>query len=185
MQPAIFKKVIGFLGLVSLVLFGAIYFVYNQIKSKSEKIAIVEHDLSQTNNRYDYLVSTQRLISDIAPQIEKASNSIVSKNGDVSFIENLESLAKSYNLQIQIDSLNIAVDSKAGSSTPATLKIKAKTEGSWTNSYLFLSEIESMPIKIKINRFAFDADEDIPSDGSKISVKTWKTSFEISVLKYQ
>lgn len=185
MQSSLFKKIIIFLSITAFLLFGAIYFVYAEIRDKSEKIAMADNDLSQKNNRYNYLVSMQKLVSDIEPEIEKINNSIILRTGDVAFIENLEGLARSYDLSVQIESLNLVSDPKSSSSTPATLRIKAKTIGSWANSYLFLSELESLPFKIKVNKFAFQISKDIPKDGKSLPNNIWETSFEISVLKYK
>lgn len=186
-QASFLKKVIAFLSLVSLALFGAIYFVYQEIKIKNEKVSSVEQDLSQKSTRYDYLLSTKKLIENIELDIKKIDNSVVGKSGDVAFIEDLELLAKSNGLKIEIESLNLENDSKNASSTITTLKVKAKTEGDWVGMYSFVSEIESLPIKIKINRFALITEGELTSSQAKPvdQNKNWQGSFEISVLKYK
>ncbi len=184
-QP--FKKIIILLSAVSLSLFIAMYFVYVEIRSKNEKVSSVEQDLSQKNTRYDYLVSMQKLVKDIEVDIKKIDESIVPKSGDVGFIEKIESLAKKNNLNIQIESLNLTSDPKAENSTVSTLKIKASVDGSWLNMYMFVSEIESLPIKIKVNRFSLKNKDEIPADRTKMAGlgKEWRGSFEISVLEYK
>lgn len=186
MESSFSKKVISILGIITVLLFVAIYFVFNEIRLKNEKIAVVEHDLSEKNNRFDHLLSMQNLISNIEPDIEKLNQSIVSKNGDVDFIESLESMARFYNLSIKIDSLTLVSDPQASSSTPLTLKLKATTVGSWTNSYLFFSEIESMPFRIKIEKSSIFVNNDaVVTDTTQATNNTWKGTVELSVLKYQ
>ncbi len=186
-QPRPFKKIIIVLSIICLSLFAIMYFVYAEIRSKNQKVSSVQQDLSQKNTRYDYLVSMQKTVMDIEMDIKKINDSIIPKSGDVAFIEKIESLAKNRDLNIQIESLNLVSDPKAGSSTVATLKIKASVDGVWSNMYLFASELESLPVKIKVNKFSLSNKDKIPSDKTKIAElgKEWKGSFEISVLEYK
>ena len=91
------------------------------------------------------------------------------------------------NLNIQIESLNLTSDPKAESSSVSTLKIRARVEGLWADVYAFASKIESLPVKIKVNKFSLENIDKIPVDRSKIEGigKEWRGSFEISVLEYK
>lgn len=186
-QSKLFKKIIIGLSLISTALFVLIYFVYLDIKAKNEKISLVEQELASKNNRYDYLVSMQKLVQDIEPDIKKIDESIISKSADVDFIENLEALARSRDLTIQIFSLNLVADSKLSSSTVSTLKIKAKAEGSWASVYTFLSELESLPFKVKINQFSIISNDNLALSraGSLTQEQKWQATFDISVLEYK
>ncbi len=185
-QSKPFKKIISVLVLVSVLLFVAMYFVYAEIRSKNLRVSEVEQDLSQKNTRYDYLLSMQKLVKDSENDIKKIDDSIVPKSGDVLFIETIENLAKSHNLTITIESLNLTSDPKLESNV-ATFKIKASVEGLWSDLYLFASEIESIPVKVKINKFSLKNKDEIPADKTKIANmgKSWRGSFEISVLEYK
>jgi len=184
-QSKLFIKIILLLIICTLSLFGVIYFVYFEIKEKNEKIMNVEQDISTQNSKHDYLVSAQKLIEDIEPDIAKIGDSIVSSNGDVAFIENLEFIARSYDLSIQIDSLTIEDDLKNESNPISTLKIKAKINGSWTNTYVFLSELESLPFKLKINKFNLISSGEVSNVDKTSSNIDWQALVEISVLKYK
>lgn len=185
-QSKPYKKIIVALSIASLLLFAGMYFVYAEIRSKNQKVAEVERDLSQKNTRYDYLLSMQKLVKDSEVDIKKIDDSVIAKSGDVAFIEKIESLAKSYSLTIDIESLNIVVDPKSDSNI-ATFKIKASVDGAWSNIYLFSSELESLPIKVKVNKFLLKNKDEIPADKTKIGNlgKNWKGSLEISVLEYK
>jgi hypothetical protein len=186
-QARSFKKIIALLTILSLVLFAAMYFVYMEIKSKNEKVSSVEQDLTQKNTRYDYLLSMQKLIKDSEVDIKKIDDSIVAKSADVAFIEKIESLAQSHDLDIQIESLNLSSDPKAENTSVSNFRIKANIEGLWGNIYLFISEMESLPIKVKINKFSLKNKDEIPTDKTKLAGlgKNWRGSFEISVLEYK
>ncbi len=185
-KPNLHLKLIGTLSLIAIMLSIAIYFMYHDIKSKNESILQVENNLSFKNTEYDYLVSMQNFIMESESEIAKINSSIISKDGEVAFIENLESRARSYNLKIEIDSLNLASnDTKTASSTVSTLKIKASAEGSWANIYKFISEVESLPERIKINKISLSYRGDLLDQTIPEQNKIWGASFEVSVLKYQ
>lgn len=185
-QTKSFKKIIILLVLICISLFMVMYFVYVEIRSKNLNVSKVEQDLSQKNTRYDYLLSMQKLVKESEVDIKKIDNSIVPKSGDVAFIEKIESLAKNHDLSISIESLNLTSDIKNDSSI-ATLRIKATVEGLWLNMYLFASELESLPIKIRINKFLLKNKDELPTDKTKLGSlgKVWRGSFEISVLEYK
>jgi len=182
-----FKKILWTLGLLILVIFIAYYFLWRDIKSKNERISTLSQDISSESVRQDYLILTQKVIESVNTDISRINNSIVAKDGDVSFIENLETLAKSNGLTITIDSL-IFEDSPQTSSAGLTVfRINAKTRGNWAGTYTFLSQLESSPFKIKINKFTFLGSEGETLDGKKPSLSNivWQGAFEIAVLKYK
>lgn len=179
------KQTISILSLAVLALFAAQYFLYRDIKTKNEKVGTLEHELSLQNNRQDYLISMQRLIQSMSGDIESINNSIVPADGDVEFIENIESIGKNNGLKVTIDSLVFEDDPSYKNANVTGLKVKAKTSGSWSGTYAFLTELESLPVKVKINRFALS---NVSSDAGIDTKKTgqiWQTGFEIVVLKYK
>ena len=128
------------------------YFLFKDIRLRNEHISKLSQEVSSLSSKQDYLVSTQKMIGSINQDIIRIDNSIITKDGDVAFIENLELIAKSNGLTLNIDSLVFEDDTKLTGAGLTTLKIKAKTTGNWSNTYRFLSQIESLPFKIKVNR---------------------------------
>jgi len=171
-----------------VVIFGLCYLVYQDIKYKNENHHTLSHSLLFQNDKLAYLVSTQKAIDNISSDIVRIDSSVVSKEGEVDFIENLESIARENGLSIEIDSL-VFEDKGDGSSNPINvLKIKAKTKGSWRGSYVFLSRLESSPFKIKIDKFSLiNNGTEIPISDKKVGVPSgdWQSTFEIAVLKYK
>jgi organic radical activating enzyme len=184
-QSGLFKKILVILSLVSLLLFVAIYYVYRDIRIKNETILTVEQDLFSKNTRHEYLTSLQKLFESIEPKINKVESTIVPSGGEVAFIEDLEALARGLNIDITIDSLNLATDPKIASSTLSTLRVRAKYSGAWSNMYRFISEIESLKNKIKINRITLSNQEELTATRSANTHKNWQGVFEISVLEYK
>ena len=171
-----------------VVIFGLCYLVYQDIKDKNENHHTLSHGLLFQNDKQDYLVSTQKTIDNINPDITRINSSVVSKEGEVSFIENLESIARINGLSIEIDSLVFEDRGDSSSSLISVLKIKAKTKGSWYGSYVFLARLESLPFKIKIDRFSLantGTEVPVPDEKGGVPNGDWQSTFEIAVLKYK
>lgn len=180
-----FIKISSFLTIIVLLLFWMHYFLYKEIRKINEDVSTKEQNLSLQERRQDYLVSTQKLMESMSSDIESVNNSIVAIDGDVNFIENLESVAKNNGLNIDIDSLVFKDNPASGSANITEFKVQAKTSGTWEGTYKFLSQLEALQFKVKIIRFAFNTD--VPESGNEIDVsnKIWKSNFEIVVLKYK
>ncbi len=187
MQNNKFLKIILFvLGLAVLLVFVLYYFVYEDIKSKNQHVSTLSNDLSSQSAKRDYLILTQKVIQNIGIDINRINNSIIAKDGDVKFIENLESIARQNGLTMTIDSLVLADNPEFASSSITTLQIRAKTKGNWSGNYKFLVELESLPIKIRVNKFDLsNTAVETGSDVKKAGVGIWQSTFEISVLKYK
>lgn len=180
------KKILYILGLSVAGLFVIYYFVFSDIKAKNEHISALGHELSLQTSKREYMLSIQKIVSDAGSDIALVDNSIIKSDGDVSFIENLESIAKNNGLSITIDSLVFENDPALDKAGITIFKVKAKTSGSWIGTYKFLSQIESLPLKIKISNFGFMSDTSGGTSGtSKSSSGLWQSSFEIHILKYR
>lgn len=158
--------------------------MYRQIKYRDQSYQVYSKDLLFQNDRQDYLFSAQKIIENLSSDIEHINDSIVSSDGEVEFIENLEEVAKESGLSIEINSILLETNPKLASSSVSILRVRAKTRGSWSNSYLFLSRLESLPYKVKINKFGLVNSSEVIS-GSSRSSSIWQSSFEIDVLKYK
>ena len=182
------KTILVLLSLAVLAMFVVYYFAYQDIKSKNENISNLTSDLLQESNKQDYLISTQKAMQSISPDLALVNNSIISKDGDVDFIGNLESIARGDGLTIEISSLVFDNNPVVPSDLTGILKIDAKVNGSWLATYTFLSQMESSPFKIKIDRFNFVNTTDPTLSESKraaLSGSAWQSDFEIDVLKYK
>ncbi len=178
-------KTIVILFVFVVLLFSAHYFLFREIRSKNEKVSMLEHDISLQDKRQDYLISTQHLIQDLSSDLADVDNSIITSGQDVGFIENLESAAKSNGLNLTIDSLVVKEDQSFAAANVSELVIKANTSGPWSGTYSFITELESLPFKVRINKLSLTSSPgEVGADG-KTSGRSWQSNFEIVVLKYK
>ena len=181
------KKILIILGLCVIGLCLLIYILFLDIKGKNERISVIEHELSFQSNKQEYMVSMERVIQKADSDITRVNNSIIPSDGDVRFIESLETIAHDNGLSIDIDSLTFEDSRALASSSMTTLKVKAKTEGGWSGTYRFLFLIESLPIKVKIDKFTLNNIKDEANlSADKVSSRSaWQSAFEMRVLKYK
>lgn len=186
-----YKKISILLGLCVVVVFVGYYFLYRMLVTKSERVANMINYVSSESDREQYNVNVQKQLQALDPDIKRVENSIIRSTEVVNFIENLEALAHDNGLSIKNDSINTEEgDPKLSSGNLVFLKIKSTTVGSWAGTYRFLSQLESLPYKVRIDSFSItstsfgavnEAGQPLPAD----PVKGWEAVFEIKVLKYK
>ncbi len=179
------KIILAFLSLLILALFAVIYFVYNDIKLKNERISVLDTDLLVESNKQRYLLSTQIQLEKINNDIVRIDHSIVPTGGEVSFIEDLESIAREDKVAMSIDSLVSSAEFDSASSSLSRLAIKAKTKGGWSGTYKLLAQIESLPVKVKVDKLNLVNFVDSVPGSKAPPVNSWDGTFEITVLKYK
>jgi len=179
------KKILVSLSFLIVVIFGSYYFIYTDIKSRNENTSTLSQEISLQSSKKDYLKSTQKMIESIQTDIDGINNSIVGKEDDIAFIESLEAIARSNGLTIDIDSLLFEEDPKLSPAGLTNFIVKAKITGSWSGTYLFLSQLESLPIRAKITRYDFVTSVGPETVETKTTSKVWRSAFEITVLKYK
>ena len=164
------------------------YIVFFDIKHKNERVSLLEHEMSFQSKKRDYMISMERMVQNADSDITLINNSIIPSDGDVRFIESLETMAHDNGLDITIDSLTFEDSRLLASSSVTALKVKAKTKGHWLGAYTFLSQIESLPFKVKIDKFALinaKDETDISANKTGAPKSAWQSTFEIRVLKYK
>jgi hypothetical protein len=127
----------------------------------------------------------QNILDSLSSDINGISGSIVAKGQDVDFVEYLESVSKISGVDLNIENLSYEDHPVLKNTNITTLKIKANTDGTWKSVYSFLAQLESLPYKVKINKFAMVNVPDDSENKGKIVKSHWKSSFEIIVLKYK
>jgi Tfp pilus assembly protein PilO len=186
-KESYYKKIL--LGLIVCVIsvFVVFFYLYKQLVKKNENIANLLDRISSESSREVYAASVQKQLQTIDPDLKLIKTSIVGQTGVVSFIEELEKVAKNNGLTIENDSIAEETDPKSvASSTIVYLKVRSKTKGSWDGTYKFLSEIESLSHKVRINSFNMvSSGSDSGSSGKTAPKNNWDAVFEIRVLKYK
>lgn len=177
-----FKKTIAIYSIIVIALLGLHIFVFIKIKNYNHSIASFENELIVQKDRQEKMFYMNQIISQNKTEIDLIKNSVVSKNGNVEFIETMESLAKNNNLSIEIQSLSFEPDPILEKNEMVFFKIKALTKGSWSNIYTFLAQVEALPLSIRVDNMAVVSSSSDSQNGIK---SEWQMTFDIRVLKYK
>jgi hypothetical protein len=181
------KKFLILLAVLAVLLLAVFVYVYFDIKNRNENVYILNSDLATEIQKQEYMSSMEKLVNDSEGDVGLMNNSVIKSDGSVVFIENIENLAKDNNLSIKIDSLQYEDNTQASSSGMTTLKVSASASGGWRDSYNFLTQIESLPFKVKVNNYSLESSNDrmeiAPNKYS--NDKVWQSRFDINVLKYK
>ncbi len=182
------KKLVFVLGFFVLCVCVLYYFLFADIKHRNENASLFLHSVSSEIVKQQYILSLEHMIQSADSDISRVNNSFIAKDADVTFIEGLEKMAKDNRLTLSIDSLVLESDPILAGSGVSILRVKAKTQGSWSGTYTFLVELESLPLQIRVDRYGLANTFDSTVTGIKKPVKSgnsWESSFEVILLKYK
>ncbi len=162
------------LGLIIVVAIAAYGFSIKLIRDKvievsKYQIKADEKTTLDTNNR-----SLEDLIKNNKVEIDQLQSRIVKKDGTVSFIDTVESYAKSSGISVLVENV------EERKLTPEiegyqALHLNVKTQGSWEGTYRFLSLLESLPYKLTI--------ESAEIKNEMRETAAWNSLISVSVLQ--
>jgi len=130
-----------------VLLFGAfvfytVYKKYGTVAELYEKVRIIE-------KRQDEMIYTERLILSTEEDINKLNSYFVDSDNVVDFIKDIEYLGTNADVLLVLNSVNISGEENG------LLSLEFTTEGSWGDSMYLLALLESMPVKMDVNKVNF------------------------------
>lgn len=184
-----FRKNIIVLILLLLAVIGAICFLFLNIRNMNENSSVLIEKNVSNQDAENKLLSLKSVLADTQTNIDQVkSYFIAGDSGTVSFIESVEALAKSSNVNLTVGSVSVdtpASGSSSGSGQQVeTLHLVLTTKGTWENSQYFITLLEHVPAALSIQQLTLNV---VPAStgGSKKGAKDaqWNGSFNISVLE--
>ena len=184
-----FKKIMIVMMILIILMFGLYYIGFSDVKKRNLHVSELKNELSAEVKKQEYMSSVDQIVKNANGDITAINNSIIAKDGNVAFIESLETMAHADGLQATISSLSIEDDPTLNAQGITVLRVKLKTQGSWMGTYHFLSEMEALPFKIKIDSYdAVATPGDTPVVAGKKAVQAssdWQSMIQFRVLKYK
>lgn len=175
------KRIIIILSVIIAVVFGLFFFTITGIKNKNENITKLQNELLDHASESKYLASIQNIVSKANISIEQINSSILSSDSNVVIIETIEQIATKNGLEITIDSIAVEDLVATKDSDMTTLKIRVKTNGKWIQTYNFISELESLPYQINVEKSSLITG----AEAGDLKDRLWQNVFEIRLLKYK
>jgi len=125
------------------IAYGMFYMSVGEIRAEVAKTA---QTLQQKLVLQEIEQSERHVISDTKQKREKLQSYFITEEEAVSFIEQLETLSTVAGVSLSISSVDVK---KEG------LSVQLNTESAWTETYHFLTLVESMPLKVSIDQARF------------------------------
>lgn len=189
------KNILVISSILAIVAFMIYGFLFWSIKGKNEQI-------SQLSNEAGRNVQTDTALRGIKATLESNESSIaqvdsyfIPQEGVVDFINTLDGLGKESGVSLIISTVSAEEDKTDIHSFKETLTFHLEATGSWSETYYFLSRLESLPYYIGINQVSFSltsaTDRMSFANASTTNAITrvrgndeyWKGSFDITALK--
>ena len=174
-----FNGAVIILGAVMGALFGASYFLYSSMGSKGQHIFELSQQSAQNVQYQQQIKNLIASLNTLAPQINAVDSYLVPADGEVLFIEQIESAAKADNLDVEINSVQIQKSKDLTAKGLEYLSLKVTTNGTWSGTYRFSKAITNMPYRIFIDQ----ADIALVPDQGTTTATMWQGIYDIHVLK--
>ena len=181
------KVILGLVTLSVVLLFGAIFVLFQNIKNESENASKLQNSIDLSTKQNQYVTSLQTSLQNSNGDIAKVNGSILRSDEDVTFIEQLENVAKNNGLNVVISSLSVEDIPNVTSSSLTSLKIRTSMQGSWIGMIVFLTRLESLPFVMRVEKFDLtnSSDNPIGLTMQASSTQNWQATIEIRVLQYK
>jgi mannitol-specific phosphotransferase system IIBC component len=181
------KGILGLLSVIVVLFLIAIFMLFQNIKNQMEDASNLQNKIDVATRQNQYTISLQKSLQNSKADIDKVNSSILSSDGNVSFIEKFETLAKNNGLNVSIDSLSVEDIPNINSDNLTSLVVRASAEGSWTGTIVFLTSLESFPFAMRVEKFDLlnSSDNPVGLPPPTSFKQNWLSTFEIRVLEYK
>ena len=181
------KGILCLFAFLVVLLFVDIFILFQNVKNQNENVSKTQNEISHSEKQNEYTASLRESLQNSNSEIAKVNNSILSSDGDVAFIEQLENTAKENGVGIIIESLSVEDIPNVVSGDLTSFKIRAEAEGGWNGMMAFLTKLESMPYVARVEELdlANSSDNPLSQTTPVASLQSWQSVFEIRVLQYK
>lgn len=175
------KNIAIWLLVLNLVFVGTYWIFSRKIAENNNQLLSLAEELNIQLNREKQLKSLKSIVAETEEDRKRLNSFFVSKEGIVSFISQIESIADLSGGSIEIDSVGVGPFEEEGAPKSEILEILSMnitSLGSWSDNFYFLNLLETMPFKVSIKRFSLE--KEISKTESN---DNWEGFFEIEIFK--
>jgi hypothetical protein len=188
---SITKKIFFITLSLNVAVFGVYGFLFWNVRTENKEASQLQSEADTDIEKNNELSTVKESLSQNASFISQIDSFFVAHDGVVDFISMLEKLGQDAGVKLNIGSVAVdstqtkKVDFKEG------LRLRIETGGSWRDTLYFLSVVENLPYRVEFNSSSLSligAEDSILFKDSSASRErskdeTWKSSFDITVLK--
>jgi type II secretory pathway pseudopilin PulG len=196
MKEAVKTKKILILSIISaIIVFSLSGFSFWQIKKQNESIALLASEAQQSTAKDEAVRSIRLLFDKNKESLTSLDSFFISKDGVVDFINSIDLLGKKFRVDLAIGEVTSEIDQKIKDDFKETIKLRLDASGSWGDVIDFLTALENLPYKIKVDQVSVGlssaSDKLLFTNASSTSIEIrkpgdkeeWKATYTISILK--
>jgi hypothetical protein len=143
------------------------YFLFQYIKTQAQSASSLISALDLSQQKDSHLSSLRLVVKDTQTQRQQLATLLLPSDAEVSFIEQIEALAKKSGLTEKTNSVSSVA---GGTDATKVLKMQIGTTGSWSNTMYFLSQVEDLPFDVHVQGVS----------ASKTG-SSWAATFDVNV----
>lgn len=186
------KKILFILIGLNVAVFAFYGLIYFKIKSNDKASTLYAVTAATDSAKDESLRAMKTSLSQNQDFFAQADSFFIPSDGVVDFINQLEALGKLAHVSLSVASVNVPDQmSTQNADFKQPLGLQIDTQGSWKNTYDFLSILENLPYVVQLNSVTFtlsSAAESILFNGGPEprmagTDEMWKGTFGLTVLK--
>lgn len=134
---------------------GLLVFLYVESSSARGAVAAMKDEIARAQRKEALGATLRTALMETAPERAELGTHFIQKNGDVSFIEGVEELARIARVTVSIQSVAV---SEGNGALPA-LRMDLRAAGGWASVVHFLALADALPVVHAISSMSLDGKE--------------------------
>jgi Tfp pilus assembly protein PilO len=160
-------KILILIVICNIVAIAGYYFLFQHIKTQAQAASLLINALDVSQQKDSRLNSLRSVIKDTQVQRQQLVTFLLSSDAEISFIEQIEALAKNSGLTEKTNNVSSVA---GGADAIKTLQMQIGTTGSWNNTLYFLSQVENLPFDVHVQGVSINK-----------ASSSWTATFDINV----
>jgi len=140
------KKTLNIMLLLAILLWGSFAVLWWQFGNMQEKIVQLSQEAFVESQKNTSSLAVRNALNNAEGDIKKIESYVVTEDGVVDFIQFVESLADSAGVSLDVNQVSFEDEEKR------LLSIHMVSEGSWQETFHFVSLLENIPYRAQFER---------------------------------
>ncbi len=180
------KQLLALISFFVIILVALHFVAFIFIRKAGVTVSTLERDVASLQVQVQEF--SKYSAEDLRELAKKVSTKIVARDGIVGFLENIESTARAYDMEILVRGVDVRARSEENTKdTKEFVQLSLETRGSWQNNMKFVHFLEHLPYKVELRNVTFTKLADtLDADGKVIpTTRTWRAEIILVALKFK
>lgn len=133
----------------NLAAFAGYYFLFQKIKTDTQTASALSDVIDVGQQKNSHLNSLRADVKDTESKRQQLVGLFLSSDEEISFIEQVENLAKSSGLKVKTSNVSSVV---VDTSPTKVFQMETETAGNWSNQMYFIAQVQSLPYSIAVHQ---------------------------------